>query len=79
MEVFDLVTVNLRPRKRDKTKKGAAKIADLVACAASGLFLCVVGLVLLLIGLVVQALPIAIVVGVVCLIIKCCFFGGLPW
>ena len=52
------MTVNLRSRKRDKTKKGAAKIADLAACAASGLFLCVVGLVLLLIGLVVQVLPI---------------------
>ena len=79
MEVFDLVTVNLRPRKRDKTKKGVARIADLAACVASGLVLCIVGLVLLLVGLVVQVLPIAIAVGVICLIIKCCFFGGLPW
>lgn len=70
---------NLRPRKRDKSKKGAAKIADLVACVASGLVLCVVGLVLLLIGLVVQVLPVAIAVGVICLIVKYFFFGGLPW
>lgn len=73
------MTVNLRLRKRDKTKKGAAKIADLAACAASRLFLCVVGLVLLLISLVVQVLPIALVGGVVCLIVKYFFFGGLPW
>ena len=73
------MTVNLRPRKRDKTKKGVAKAIDLAAWVASGMALCVIGLLLLLIGFVVQVLPIALVVGVICLIVKYFFFGGLPW